>query len=287
MSSSTHSRALARATGRTRARALPWETRALPAPSEGFLLWTLAVREDGRRVPDAPLVEASALRAAAARDDVVVVLDHAGPEAGRWQEARALGPADVPAPVSGRRPRALDDAGWDDVIASFARAGAACREHGVALALIGASDDGLLASALSPLGFPGVSDEERRRPLLRALDAVRDAGVEVGVVLTVEELAPGGLDPTAGVEIARACVAHGASLVVARAGTAWFPDLRSRPRRMGEDEPWLASALWLPSHVDVPVLAAGPVVELSRALALAQRSGLAGVVVWEVEGPSP
>lgn len=287
MSSTGHSRAPALVTGRERGRALPWGTRALPARGTDLLLWTLAVREDGRRTADAPVVDDARLREAAARDDVAVVLGHAGPEAGRWREARAVGPADVPAPGSQRRPRALDEQGWRDVTDAFAQAASAAREAGVRLVLLDASDDGLLASALSPLGAPDVDEDTRRRPLLQVLDAVRAAGIEAGVVLTVEELAPGGVDPSAGVETARACVRHGARLVVARAGTAWFPDLRSRPRRMGVDEPWLASALWLVDRVDVPVYAAGPLVDEARALDLATTSGLAGVVLWEVERPAP
>lgn len=287
MCATTHSKALGRVTGRARGRALPWETATLPPAGEEILLWTLAVREDGRRRANAPVVDARTLEQAAGRDDVVVVLDHAGPEAGRWQETRALGPAEVPAPTSGRRPRALDDAGWDDVVAAFARAGEACRAQGISLVLLGASDDGLFASTLSPLGFPDGSEDARRRPLLRALEAVKASGVDVGVVLTVEDLAPGGLDPTAGIEIARAAVGSGVSLVVARAGSAWFPDLHTRPRRMGEDEAWLGSALWLVGRVDVPVYAAGPVVDPERALAIARDAGLAGVLAWEVEGTPP
>lgn len=249
--------------------------------------------EEGKRSADAPVVDEQTLRAARARDDVVVVLGHAGPDAGRWRAARAVGPADVPAATSARRARPLDDAGWDDVVRSFAAAAALVRQvseaaeapaQGPPFVLVDASDDGLLACTLSPLSFPGASSAERRAKLVRVLEAVHAGGVEVGVLLTVEDLAPGGIDPTAGIEIARACTAAGASLVVARAGTAWFTDLRSRPRHMGEDEPWLASALWLVGKVSVPVFAAGPVRDERRALAIARGAGLAGVIAWEVEG---
>lgn len=288
MSSSGHSRASPLATGRPRGRALPWDTRALPPPvDDTLLLWTLAVREDGKRAANAAVFEPDLLRTAATRDDVVVVLGHSGPDASRWREARAVGPAAVPAPTTGRVPRALDPTGWDDVIGAFADAADACREAALKLVLVDASDDGLFASALSPLSFPNASPDVRRAPLLRAVDVVRARGLEVGVVLTVEDLAPGGIDPTAGVEAAQACEAAGATLLFARAGTAWFTDLWQRPRRMGVDEPWIASALWLQGRVHTPVYAAGPVVDEARALDIAREAGLAGVVTWRVEGPPP
>lgn len=273
--------------GRRRGKALPWSTPALPAVDENLLLWTLAVREDGARAADAPVVDEERARVAAARDDVVVVLGHAGPEASRWREARAIAAADVPSASTGRRPSALDAEGWRDVIASFSRAAEMCSQGGVGFVLVDASDDGLLAGALSPLSFPGVTRERRRAPLLEVVKAVRGRGLHVGVLLTVEDLAPGGLDPTAGIEAAKACEGAGSSLFVARAGSAWFEDLRSRPRSMGDDEAWLASALWLVPHVAAPVYAAGPVVDAKRALSLATQSGLAGVITWKVEGPPP
>lgn len=283
------SKAASRETGAPFGTMLPAATSTLPDPQVDrptWWLWSLAVREDGRRVADAPLVSRETAAAAAARRDVSVVLGHAGPAAAVWREGRAVGAADVPEISTARRPRALDEPGWAAVVAAFVEAAGLCREAGCHDVLVDAADDGLLATTMSPLGNPSADRVARRAPLERVVAGVASTGLKVGVVLTVEELTPHGLTAADGIDVARAVVAQGASFLVVRAGSARFADLWTRERRMGTDEPWLASALWLPGRVEVPVWAAGPVGDLDRAHGIAAEAGLAGIVMWTPRGHS-
>lgn len=199
-----------------------------------------------------------------------VVLDHAGPRASSWMSERAVAATDAPDVVTGRRGRALDDAGWARITEAYAQA--AARIPG---AVLGIDEDGLLQHALSPRTGLGM---DRALPLVLA---IHRACKGCDVALTVEELCPGGLDATDGITIARALVAQGARRIFASGGTDALAPLKRRVK--GSDarashhaaHAALASAAWLVNgNVDVAVIAVVPFVapgleDVARALGLA------------------
>ena len=262
--------------------AAPWSHIEPLLATARVALWPLAVEARGRRGADAPLVDDATLdalgRAASDERQCLPLLDHAGPEAGRWWSERPLGPAPVPAPSSGRTPLPLDSDGWASIAQGYGEAAARLMGAGVSRALLGVDEDGLLASTLSPRANPGRSFDERLEPVLAIVRTVREAGVELGVALTVEELCPSGLDATGGIAAARALVEAGAHLIVASGGSEALPVLKHRTGAKGPDDVWLASAAWLVGKVQVPVLAQGPCPDPARARRSARALGIAGVV---------
>ncbi len=218
------------------------------------VLVPVAVEPRGRRTADTPVLDdavADALAALRAGGvGAVAVLEHAGPAASWWSEERAVGPSDVPDAKSGRRPLALDDEGWRRVEERFGAAAALCALRGVPCALA-IADDGLLQATLSPRTAPQLDDAARVERVL----AVHRACGAVDVLLTVEELAPGGLDATDGVAVARALVAQGARRIFVTAGSSVLSVLR---RRGGGARHLLASAGWLAGRVDAAVVALVP-----------------------------
>ncbi len=167
-------------------------------------------------------------------DDVSgVVLDHAGPASSRGSLERALAVDAVLDPVSKRRARAMTDDEWRATVSDYARCAGVVRAAGKDV-VVAVCDDGLLHQALSPLLSP--SQPERVLSVLRAC-------APCDVMLVVEDLAPGGLDATAGIAFAQqAVVTAQAMRVYATAGTAWLP--RAAP---------LASASWLIGRIDAEV----------------------------------
>lgn len=234
-------------------------------------LWPMAVRADGRRSLGAPSLD-DADAALPGPAGALVVLDHAGPRSARWSSERALGATDHAEPETGRRPRPLDDADWRELGEAFARGAEAVRRAGCT-PILGIDDDGLLQAALSP--WTGVADGVAR---LQLVLAIHRACGPVDVALCVEELAPGGLDASDGIEAARALHAQGARTVFASAGSHAFPPLltRAKGRSVGDPALALRSAAWLVGRVPVRVVAVvdgDPASLRTRALAL----GLAGV----------
>lgn len=274
----------------------PWVRLApAPAPLQGALsaagtstvaLWPLAIEPIGRRCPAAPLIDDTALaalvRAPAEAPFVLPLLDHAGPEAGRFSTERPIGPAAVGAPTSGRVPAPLEGVGLSRLLDRYAEAAGRLAATGVRGVVLGADDDGLLASFLSPRANPGRALAERLAPVLDALTAVRQAGLVCGVAVCVEELCPGGLDPTDGVAIAAALAHAGAAFLVASGGSEALPILKRRAGAHVDDDAPLASAAWLLGRVEVPVLAEGPFPSPARALGAARACGLAGIVARAV-----
>lgn len=232
----------------------------------------VAVSPEGRRREAAPVVGEHDAAA-----HVPVVLDHAGPRASSWLTDRAVGATDAPDPVTGRRPQALDDAGWQRITDAYARA--AQRIPG---AILGIDDDGLLQCTLSPRMGLGV-----QRGLPRILEIHRAAG-SGDVALTVDELCPNGIDATDGIAIARALVAQGAKRIYAGGGTDALAPLKWRVKGT-YDRPLhhaanaaLASVLWLVGRVDAEVIAVVPI-DAPGLYEKARAFGLHGVVVAEAE----
>jgi hypothetical protein len=234
----------------------------------------IAVSHPGRRAADAPIFSDGACEAALAQaaNDVVFALDHAGPAAAAWSTERPVGARAVPEVTTGRVPRALDDAGWRDVIDDFARGAAFLRRAG-RRPVVALDDDGLLHGCLSPLSG-GPCPE-------RAL-AVVAAAAPCDVVVVIEDLAPGGTDATTGLDHARTLVrASGATTLYAACGTARLAPLQLREKGDSGDDVghFLASAAWCVGAIEVPVCAVGRArASDQRLLARARRLGLSGVV---------
>lgn len=231
----------------------------------------LAVSPTGRRHPDQAVVDEASLAALPGLASMVV-LDHAGPAASRWSTERAVAVDEVVDPASGRRARALDGAEWAALVDAFAAAARLVRAAGHAV-VVAVDGDGLLHAALSPLQSPS-----RPERVLQVLAACAPCTP----LLTIEDLAPGGLDASAGVAFAGAAIeAAKAPMLIATGGTAWLLPLLERRKGRSVDQTGLAlaSAGWCVGRVAVPVV--GVVrddVDVDVALAAARRLGLAGVL---------
>ncbi|MES2504646.1 MAG: hypothetical protein V4534_07200 [Myxococcota bacterium] len=117
-------------------------------------------------------------------------------------------------------------------------------------------EDGPLAKMASPRTSDLPDVDSRIEALLEAWEPGRTRGI----ALTVEELCPGGLDPTDGILIAQAFEKAGAAFIIVSAGTADFPVLKYRRSTQTQKQPnhaWLASACWLVGKVSIPVYAQG------------------------------
>lgn len=235
----------------------------------------LAVRADGRRHPSQAVVDAEGLATLPA--DAIVLLDHAGPVASRWSLERSVAVDAVCDPVSGRRARAAADSEWSALVSAWMDAARLVRATGRVVA-VAVDGDGLLHAALSPLQSPSRPD--------RVL-AVLAACAPCIPLLTIEDLAPGGLDASAGVAFARAAVvAARATTLMATAGTGWLLPLRDRRKGGSVDETGLAlaSAGWCIGRVDATIVGVVRAsVPVAVAVAAARRLGLTGVVVEEFD----
>jgi 2,4-dienoyl-CoA reductase-like NADH-dependent reductase (Old Yellow Enzyme family) len=234
----------------------------------------IAVNAAGRRAADAPVLDddRGAALVTQAGDDIVVVLDHAGPAAAAWSTERPVGASAVAEVNTGRLPRALDDDGWRAIVADFVRGAEHVRRAG-GRPVVALDDDGLLHGCLSPLAGPPCPERAR---------AVVAACAPCDVLVVVEDLAPGGTDATSGLSHARALVdAAAATTLYATCGTARLAPLSLREKGDSGDDTghFLASAAWCVGHVDIPVVAVGRARAANATLAArARRFGLAGVV---------
>lgn len=229
----------------------------------------VAVDTAGRRRADHAVVDADAAIVAG----TVVVLDHAGPAASRWSPERAVGPHACLDPVSERRARALDDDGWRDIVVAFARAAAIVRDAG-ATVVVAVDDDGLLHTTLSPLAGPPQPQ--------RVLEVLR-ACAPCDLLVVIEDLAPRGLDVTAGLAFANdAVVAAQAKRLIATGGTAWLGPLRDREKGKSADHEGfdLATAAWAVGRVTVDEVwsIVRTRADDARVAARARRLGLHGVL---------
>ena len=237
----------------------------------------LAVRADGRRRPTQAVVDDEVLASLPA--DTIVVLDHAGPAASRWSLERSVAVDAVCDPVSGRRARAVADSEWSALVSAWKDAARLVRASG-RLVGVAVDGDGLLHAALSPLQSPSRPD--------RVLEVLAACAPCIPL-LTIEDLAPGGLDASAGVAFARvAIMAARATTIMATAGTGWLLPLRDRRKGGSVDETGLAlaSAGWCMGRVDASIVGVvRPGVPVAVAVAAARRLGLTGVVMEEFDPP--
>jgi hypothetical protein len=244
---------------------------------DGAELWRVAVSAEARRWPRQSTID----ELTSSSEATWIVLDHAGPAASRHALERSVALVGTPLdPVSRRRARAMTDAEIAAVIGSFADAARRVRELG-RRPVIAIDDDGLLHRALSYDPAAGA------RPRLLELIA---ACAPCELCLTIEDLCPGGLDPSAGIDFARqALTVSSSSMVIATGGTAAYDPLHSRRKGNSVDRTGvgLASAAWLVGRLDVtdPVdvfgllrTSADAPMDRDAVVARAQRVGLAGIV---------
>lgn len=158
-------------------------------------------------------------------------------------------------------------------------------DQGFSKIALSVDEDSAAIKSLSPR----FSDEDSRK---RAQEQIGNAFRNCAalgptlVALTVEELCPGGLDPTDGIALAHHFVACGASGIIASGGTQDFLPLKMRrPTSLKEGtkaehwpETWLSSALWLVGKVDMPIYAQGHVTHREETLAFATSAGLSGII---------
>jgi hypothetical protein len=251
----------------------------------GLYLWPVAVEFAGKRSPDQPILDAKLASAIADADSreqhLVPILDHAGPQAVHWMSARAYGPAAVKIPSSGRTPQALDANGWADRVKAYDLAAQYLSEARVPRALLGIHDSGLLASAISPMGYPGQSEAQRWEMPLHVFRKVKAVLNQLDVLLVVEEICPGGLDPMDGISFSLRLEKEGAGGIWATGGSDYFPAARQRFEVRDQDcgDPWLTSAAWLTEKVQIPIWAVGQTKDSKMTLARAEQMGLTGIAV--------
>lgn len=151
---------------------------------------------------------------------------------------------------------------------------------------LAADNDGAWQKMLSPR-YNTAELEQRIEPLLELYERLKAVNHRTTVVLPVEELAPGGLDATDGIAIARELEQRGLSEIIATAGTKDFWPLYDRrmtqKKRSDLDdfyshEPSLASALWLIQHISLTVWCLAFFDDLAQASVLAQDLGLVGII---------
>jgi 2,4-dienoyl-CoA reductase-like NADH-dependent reductase (Old Yellow Enzyme family) len=158
--------------------------------------------------------------------------------------------------------------------------------YGISRLVIAADADGVLQKFLSPR-FNSDHVNVRMKPLLEIFLALKDLVEHVAVLLTVEELAPAGIDPMDGVQIAQALQNVGLKEIIVASGTKDFMPLYDRRTtgskgqnniNFSSNEPALASAWWLLENTHLKIFCLAFIDEPDKALALAQIMGLAGLI---------
>ena len=182
---------------------------------------------------------------------------------------------------------AWSEAQYQQVASVYEQYAEAAQKVGYKIVVLGADEDGLLHRLLSPRFHQQLSYQSRVEIVVSLLKNIHKWIPHVGVALTVEELCPGGLDASDGIEIAQALQAAGASFILANAGTRDFPALKNRrPTKIKNEENNLpvnqevnlASSLWLVGQVSIPVFAQSDRVFVDDIAGIAKECGLAGIV---------
>lgn len=187
---------------------------------------SVAVSAEGRRAVDHVVVDDALVAAWPA--GVVACLDHAGPLAALWSTERPVGPGLVAESITGRVPRVVDDAAVAALVAAYARAAAAFAARGVDVA-VGAFVDNFCHACCSPL----MCRPPRPDVVAAIVAACAAACGAVDVVVVVDDLAPGGVDATAGRALCASLCAPlgaGARRVIATVGTVRLLPLLARDK---------------------------------------------------------
>lgn len=178
----------------------------------------------------------------------------------------------------------------DGVEHYFRSAFSVCRSASFRAILLGIDNDTLVHQICSPRTNP-VEIAQRMVGLHTIVELCADYFNCWGAALTVEELCPGGMDASQGIEIAQNIEKWGASLIIGSGGTRDFPALKWRrrpnikndPTRFISPESWLASAAWLVGKISLPILAEGECDDSITASRFAHTMGLQGIVVRHSE----
>jgi hypothetical protein len=189
-------------------------TAAVVAAARAGDVVSVAVCAEGRRAVDHVVVDDAVVAAWPA--GVIACLDHAGPLAALWSTDRPVGSGLVAESITGRVPRVVDDAAVSALVDAYARAAAAFAARGVDVA-VGAFVDNFCHACCSPLMC-----RPPRPELMHAIVAACAAVCAVDVVVVVDDLAPGGVDATAGRALARSlgqALGARARRVIATVGT--------------------------------------------------------------------
>lgn len=151
---------------------------------------------------------------------------------------------------------------------------------------IALDNDGIWQKWLSPR-FTSADFESRIKPLCSLFLNISKIIPNLSVFLTIEELAPGGMDATDGIKIAQTLEEHGLKNIIVSSGTKDFMPLYDRrithkkismSDNFYSNEPALASALWVLEHTSLNVFCAAFFDNKEKALAIAQKLGLSGLI---------
>lgn len=180
-----------------------------------------------------------------------------------------------------------DQAFKNNLINAHVSAASKLKKSGFDTCVIAADDDGCLHKLLSPR-FSQDGLLARVEPLLLIYKAVSAIFPKPWVLLSIEELAPGGFDATDGIEVARKLESLGLENLIIASGTKDFPPLYERRLTKNKDpeqpdfsshEPGMASTLWALEHTKLTIWYCGFIQNPTYASALATELGLAGVIV--------
>ena len=158
--------------------------------------------------------------------------------------------------------------------------------HGMTRCVIAADNDGALHKLLSPKFRPR-DVHVRAQPLFDLYEVLSLLMPNVELVLTVEDLSPGGLDATDGILIARELHRRGLANIIATAGTKDFPLLFDRRVTQKKEasaadffsnEPSLASAMWLLDHTHLKVSCYAVLHDKNAAIDIAQKLGFVSLI---------
>jgi hypothetical protein len=176
---------------------------------------------------------------------------------------------------------------FQQIVSVYEKYAKAAKETNYGTVVLGADEDGLLHRLLSPRFYQQLSSASRLEIVVGLFKAIQKWIPHVGVALVIEELCPGGLDATDGIEIALALQKAGASFILANAGTHDFPALKNRkPTKIKNEENNLpvnqevnlASSLWLVGRISIPIFAQSDRVFVDDIIVIAKKCGLAGIV---------
>lgn len=179
----------------------------------------------------------------------------------------------------------FDNAYFISVINEYIKMGYILRDAGVKRVVLAADADSLWQKVLSPR-YLNQDLLHRQTPFLQLFQTMQKIIDDVVVLLTVEELAPGGMDATDGIFIAQSLERLGLKEIIATSGTKDFMPLYDRrDTRKKHDapdflsnEPGLACALWLRQYTGLMVSCAAFVDDPTNALHLGQSLGLTSII---------
>lgn len=180
---------------------------------------------------------------------------------------------------------------WDEdfkakLIKDHHNAALRLKNSGFRTCVIAADNDGCLQKILSPR-YSLDDLTTRMQPLLAVYQDLSQIIEDTWVVLTIEELAPGGFDASDGILVAQQLELMGLKNLIITAGTRDFPPLyERRPTQKKHEEqedfcshePGMASTLWALKHTKLTIWYLGFIHDRVHALALAKQLGLAGLI---------